>query len=412
MNDRRVIAAMVLSYALLGILMNSVGVVILQSLRHFAVSKAEASSLEACKDLSVVAASFLLASHLPRFGFRRAMVTTMAVIAAGSVAISLADDFWATRGFFVLTGLCFGAAKIATYASIGLLRQDRAGHASLTGFVEGMFMVGVLAGIWTFGWFIGHDGNGRDWLRVYWLIAALSALSALLWAAAPLDERLATPAADATAQPGWRVMAVLAALPATIAFLAAIFFYVLVEQSVGTWLPTFNAEVLHLPPAMSVQASTIYIAALAAGRLGASVALRRVGWVPLLLGCLAATALLVVTTLPLARGVTPRPDMGWLDAPAAAFVFPLIGVFMAPVYPTLCSAMLTTLPSDRHATMVGLIVIFSALGGTIGSFVTGLIFQQVSGATAFYLTLLPLGLIALALMAFARATHRAAETSA
>src|ERR1700754_815246 len=122
------IVALATSYAVLGLLMNSVGTVILQSIQHYGVTKPEAATLEACKDLSVVAASFLFAVNLPRFGFRRAQILVMLAIAGGALLMSVANSFFATQLFFVLTGLCFGVAKVATYASIGLLRPDRGGH--------------------------------------------------------------------------------------------------------------------------------------------------------------------------------------------------------------------------------------------------------------------------------------------
>ena len=397
------VAALVTSYALLGLLMNSVGTVILQSIAAYGVSKPHAATLEGCKDLSVVVASFLCATALPRFGFRRAQICVMIAVAAGSLAISAANSFLAMQVFFVLVGLCFGVAKVATYATIGLLRSDRERHASLTTLVEGIFMVGILAGIWLFGWFIGHDAGGRGWLSVYYVIAGLALASAALWSVTHLDES-ASRAIDGQATPGRRALLALIALPSTIAFLAAIFLYVLVEQSVGTWLPTFNNQVLHLPSAMSVQVSSIFIAALAVGRLGASGLVARLGWLRLLLGCLGIVALLVVATLPSTRGIVPRADMGWLDAPAAAYIFPLIGVFMAPIYPIVSSAVLSALPRDRHAAMVGLMVIFSALGGTIGSLITGLVFDRFSGQTAFYLVLVPLALIAVALVRLDRLT--------
>lgn len=402
-RSSRAIIALCLSYALLGLLMNSVGTVILQSVAHHGVSKPRAATLEACKDLSVVVASFLFATALPRFGFRRAQVTVALLIAAGSLAIAAADSFVAMQLFFVLVGLCFGTAKVATYASIGLLRPEREGHASLTVLIEGVFMVGILIGIWLFGWFIGRDASGHGWLGVYRLIAALAAGTAMLWWATPLDER----AAHAEAAPGRRAMLALLALPAIIAFLAAIFLYVLVEQSIGTWLPTFNREVLHLPAAMSVQASSIFVAALAVGRLGASPLVARLGWLRLLLGCLAGVAALVLLTLPSTRGLVPRADTGWLHAPAAAYLFPLIGVVMAPVYPIVSSVVLSALPRERHAAAVGLMVIFSALGGTIGSFITGLVFARFSGPVAFYLTLVPLAGIAVALVRLDRLTAQA-----
>lgn len=400
------VPALITSYALLGLLMNSVGTVILQSIAHYGVTKPQAATLEACKDLSVVVASFLFATALPRFGFRRAQIGVMLAVAAGALAISFANSFWAMQLFFVLVGLCFGIAKVATYSSIGLVRPDPARHASLTSLIEGVFMVGILAGIWLFGWFIGQDTTGQGWLGVYRVVAVLALATAILWWFADLDESAANAGQDRSGA-GYRDALALLALPSTIAFLAAIFLYVLIEQGVGTWLPTFNNQVLHLPGAMSVQASSIFIAALAVGRLSASGLVARLGWLRLLLGCLALIAALVLLTLPTTQGLRPRANMGWFDAPVAAYIFPLIGVFMAPIYPIVSSVVLSALPRERHAAMVGLMVIFSALGGTIGSFITGFTFDRFSGQTAFYLVLVPLVLIALALVRLERLTRKA-----
>jgi fucose permease len=390
----RIILTLALTYALLGLLMNSVGIVILQSITHFGATKLMGSTLEACKDLSVVAASFLLVAAVPAFGYRRTLITVLALMAAACFAASFATGFSAMQLLFVATGFSFGITKIATYSAIGLVARDPADHASITGIVEGVFMGGVLAGAWIFGWFI----DAGDWLRVYWLIAALCALMALSWLTIRFDESEAVagpPTASAAA--GWKEMLMLAVLPATVAILAVLFFYVLIEQAVGTWLPTFNREILHLPAAMSVQMSSIFVASLGVGRLLSGLVLRRVSWLPVLLACLAALALLIVAALPLAESARPRADMGWSNAPFAAYLFPLIGLFLAPIYPTICSVALSALPRHRHPAMIGLIVIFSALGGTIGSFLVGLLFQTLPGASAFYALLLPVLIVALML---------------
>ena len=395
----RTIVALALTYALLGLLMNSVGVVILQSIRHFDVTKVTASTLEACKDLSVVAASFLLATRVAAFGYRRALIGVLAVMAAVCFAASFSTGFVAMQALFVAIGLGFGVAKVATYSTIGLLAKDQADHASLTGSIEGVFMLGVLGGAWLFGWFIAQDGSSTDWLGVYRLIAAMCLAAALLWLTVKLDESAAEPD-EATA--GWGEMLKLAMLPSTIAILIGLFLYVLIEQGLGTWLPTFNSEVLHLPASTSVQMASIYVAALALGRLVSGLVLRRIDWLPVLLACLAAVAVLVVAMLPLARGVEPAIEPGWRNAPLLAFTFPLIGFFLAPIYPTICSVALSAMPKRQHPTLVGLIVIFSALGGTIGSMITGLLFQTLPGEHAFYFVLLPAALIALLLVKIRR----------
>src|SRR3546814_10631828 len=50
----------------------------------------------------------------------------------------------------------------------------------------------------------------------------------------------------------------LAARPLVLLFVLSAMLYVLIEQSIGTWLPTFNNEVLRLPNAMSVQMASAF----------------------------------------------------------------------------------------------------------------------------------------------------------
>jgi fucose permease len=178
--------------------------------------------------------------------------------------------------------------------------------------------------------------------------------------------------------------------PAVIVFVASAFLYVLIEQGIGTWLPTFNNEVLHLPQDMSVQATSIFAAALAAGRIGAGLILRRVHWYWLLNVCIVGMGALIVLTLPATRGLEPQANLTWSSAPLAAFILPMIGLFLAPIYPAINSVILSSLPRERHAAMAGLIVVFSALGGTTGSLITGQTFARFGGETAFLLSLAPM----------------------
>ena len=54
--------------------------------------------------------------------------------------------------------------------------------------------------------------------------------------------------------------------------------------------------------------------------------------------------------------------------------------------------------------MTGLIVVFSALGGTTGSVITGFIFDKFSGQHAFYLTLIPICLLLISVTLFKKMT--------
>jgi fucose permease len=82
----------------------------------------------------------------------------------------------------------------------------------------------------------------------------------------------------------------------------------------------------------------------------------------------------------------------------------LIGLFLAPVYPSINSAILTSLPKPKHGLMSGLIIIFSALGGTTGSVIMGYVFDadKTGGQKAFYFSLIPILILIVCLFLFKR----------
>jgi len=392
MNRTRMIVALILTYMIFAMLLNSVGTVILQVVQGFGVSKGQASTLEAFKDLPIAIASFLVASALPRLGYRKAMMLGLAMVSLACMSMPLLQAFWATKLMFATVGIAFALTKVSVYSSIGLLTDNARTHAGLTSMVEGWFMIGILASAWLFAAFINPDSSGDSvWLDVYWVIAGLCVLVIGLLALSSMDESQSRD--DSAMGQSFAEMFRLLTRPLVLVFLVSAFLYVLMEQAINTWLPTFNREILHLPTTLSVQTASIFAGSLALGRLGAGIILRYISWFHLLCACVLGMALLVLLALPLAAGLHPTPDVHWGNAPLAAYVFPLIGLLMAPIYPAINSVVLSALPKSRHAAMTGLIVVFSALGGTTGSLITGQLFAHFDGSRAFYLLLAPMGLL-------------------
>ena len=388
-------AALALAYLIFAVLLNSVGTVILQSTEYFHVGKLAGSSLEASKDLTIAVVSFAVASYLPRLGYRRGMMAALALVALACAAMPVVDAFWWTRLLFVAVGIGFAVVKVATYCAIGLLATEPRAHASLLNLIEGVFMVGVLSGFWLFSAFIDPDRPAR-WLEVYWWLAGGCGVAILLLAVSRLDESAAAGTTAPTPRAALAAMRALATEPLTITFIVAVFCYVLIEQGIGSWLPTFNRQLLHLSTPMSIQAASIFAGGLAIGRLGAGAIVRATGWFPLLIGCFVGMAVLIVAALPLAQLAPAATVTRWADAPWAALMFPLVGIFMAPIYPAINSAVLSAIPSSRQSPMVGLIIVFSALGGTAGSFIVGRTLAMTGDTSAFYLLLLPLAALGMA----------------
>ncbi|WP_444894233.1 MFS transporter [Microbulbifer sp. TRSA001] len=410
MKNQRILLSLFAIYFVFAILLNSVGTVILQVINTYGVSKSAASVLEGFKDIPIGIVSFLIASQLPRLGFKRAMLTGLVIVTLACIAMPLLPGFWTAKLLFLSVGVAFALVKVAAYSTVGLLAQGRSAHASLLNTLEGVFMVGVLSGYWLFSAFIDSSNQGSTaWLNVYWVLAVVCVIAFVLLWCTELDESGAR-IEEASPKQDFIAMIKLMAKPLVYIYVISVFFYVLIEQGIGSWLPTFNNEILKLPAAMSVQAASIFAAGLALGRLGAGVMMRKVHWYPMLNVCLVAMGLLVVVSLPLASNIVANPDVNWLSAPVAAFVLPLIGLFMAPVYPAINSVMLSSLPTHQHSAMTGLLVIFSALGGTTGSLITGSVFEAFDGQVAFYLSLVPITVILITLFFFRRAVERGDET--
>ncbi|WP_218353846.1 MFS transporter [Alteromonas lipotrueiana] len=397
-----IIVAIAVCYFVFAIMLNSVGTVILQAINSFGVSKPEASTLEGFKDLSIAIVSFAVASFIPRVGYKLALLTGLLMVAIICAMTPVIASFWVIQLLFAVVGTAFALVKVSVYAIIGQLSNDTRGHSSLMNTIEGIFMLGVLSGYWIFSAFIDQqDSASLSWLNVYYLLGAITLIAIGLVVLAPISK----PSADASQEPASKAfidMLRLTYQPLVLIFVISIFLYVLIEQGIGSWLPTFNREVLGLPVAVSIQITSIFAIALAVGRLSAGAILTRVHWYPFLNSCLAGMAAIIVLSLPLAEKVDETMIHNWSDAPLAAFLIPLIGLMMAPLYPVINSVMLSALPKKQHAPMTGLIVVFSALGGTTGSIFTGYIFDAMGGQQAFYFSLVPIAGILISLYFFRR----------
>jgi len=406
----RIKLSLFLNYFVFAILLNSVGTVILQVQNNYGVSESSASVLEAFKDLTIAIVSFLVASYITRIGYKRAMLIALAFVTGACLLMPAVGGFAMSKLLFATVGASFALIKVSVYATIGIITKDKQEHASFMSFIESFFMVGILCGYFIFSAFVDdNDPLSAAWLQVYYLLAGISAIAFLLLLTTPLDE------SSVHAEPGKPITADFAEMFGLLAqmlvvvFIISAFFYVLIEQSIMSWLPTFNNKVLLLPTTLSIQMASILAASTALGRFLAGVLLRKTHWYAVLMVCLLAAALLVLAAMPLAQGVDGSAVVGWGDAPLAAFIFPLIGLLLAPIYPAINSAVLSALPARMHGPMSGLIVIFSALGGTTGSMLTGAVFQKFGGQTAFYFSLVPITILAASLFFFNKLQKRALE---
>lgn len=403
MKNWKIKASLFLNYFVFAILLNSVGTVILQVQNNYGITQGSASILEAFKDLSIAVVSFLVSSYITRIGYKNAMLIALGFVTLVCFIMPFTASFLTTKLLFAAVGSGFALIKMSVYSTIGLVTKDEKEHISLMNFIESFFMVGILTGYFIFSYFVDNNNpQSTSWLKVYYVLGAISLLAFLLLLSAPLDESSVKDQQNSSLIADFGKMFSLMVSPIVLVFIFCAFFYVLIEQSIMSWLPTFNNKVLLLPAALSIQMASILAGSTALGRFLAGMVLKKFNWYLVLAACLILSATLVLVAIPLAKNGTGHPITGWSTAPVAAFIFPLIGLLIAPVYPAINSVILSTLPVQKHGLMSGLIIIFSALGGTTGSIITGHIFEKYDGQTAFYFSLIPMTILIICLFIFRR----------
>lgn len=403
MQNWQIKISLFLNYFVFAILLNSVGTVILQVQNNYGITQGSASILEAFKDLSIAIASFLVASYIARIGYKRSMLLALAFVIIACLLMPLIGGFAMTKILFAVTGVSFALIKVSVYSTIGLVTNNKKDHASFMNFIESFFMIGILAGYFIFSAFVdnAHPAS-TSWLKVYYLLAGISAVAFVLLLTARLDESSVKEEEGKTFINDFSDMVKLAIRPLVLVFIISAFFYVLIEQSIMSWLPTFNSQVLHLATKLSIQMASILAISTAIGRFIAGFLLRKIHWLAVIITCLVLAGVLVLLVVPLASQIHVTSIDSWLKAPFVAYMFPLIGLLLAPVYPAINSVILSSLPLRQHGPMSGLIVIFSALGGTTGSIITGHIFEAYGGQTAFYFSLVPIVILIVSLLFFNR----------
>ena len=403
MQNWKIKTSLFLNYFVFAILLNSVGTVILQVQQNFGVSESAASTLEAFKDLSIAAVSFLISSYIVRIGYKNAMLIALGFISVICFIMPFTASFLTTKLLFAAVGSSFALIKMSVYSTIGLVTKNEKEHISLMNFIESFFMIGILTGYFIFSYFVDDTNpQSTQWLNVYYLLGGISLAAFLLLLSASLDESSIQAKEQKSMLEEFKEMFKLMVKPIVLVFVLCAFFYVLIEQSIMSWLPTFNNKVLLLPAALSIQMASILAGSTALGRFFAGLVLKKLNWLIVLISCLVLAAALVLVAIPLAEKTTGQPITGWASAPIAAFVFPMIGLLLAPIYPAVNSVILSTLPTKQHGLMSGLIIIFSALGGTTVSIITGNIFEHYDGKQAFYFSLIPMAILIVCLFLFNR----------
>ena len=402
MKNLGIKVSLFLIYFVFAALLNSVGILIERSIELYDVSKPDAAILEPFKDLSIAFMAFLVGSFLPKLGFKRSMLISLTVVFFACLGMYFGNSFWSVKLLFLATGLSFAVVKVAVFALIGYITDSKKSHSSLMNLIETVFMLGIIFMYIVFPLFI-DENDENAWLRGYLLMAFIIAIAFIIILFSKFNIETGSSEEEKN---DFKAMLKLFSKPIVWVFAAFAFFYVMTEQGIMTWLPTFNKETLKLDAKLGSQMAVLLMISIALGRFLTGILVKSIKWLYISVASVILAVILVLLVLPLAENVEVTTINSIADLPAVSYLFPLIGLFLAPLYQLINSTVLTSVDKSIHSSLAGILTFFSAVGGTVGSFLIGSLFDTLGGDKVFYLSLIPFGIILLSLFLVNRITTK------
>lgn len=394
MKNLGIKVSLFLIYFVFAALLNSVGILVERSQEVYGVLKADAAILEPFKDLSIAIVSFIIGSFLPKIGYKKGMLISLGAVFIGCLGMYIGNSFWAVKLLFACVGMSFAIVKVAVYALIGFVTDSKKGHSQMMSLIETVFMIGIIFMYVVFPLFF-DENDENAWLRGYLLMAVIIAISFLFILFSKFD--IEVKQSGKSLKDDISAMFKLFLSPLIWTFAIFAFFYVMTEQGIMTWLPTFNKEALHLVPKLATQMAVILMLSYAVGRFLTGLLVKYVKWIYIAIVGIILAATLVLIVLPMAENVSVHQVSTMADLPLVSYLFPMIGLFLAPLYPLVSSTILSAVEKEHHSPLAGILVFFSAVGGTSGSLIIGFMFDKFGGNKVFYLSLIPMTIILIVL---------------
>ena len=380
----RIALPLKISFLIFSMVLNCMGIIILQ-LSEENISYTNLGFLEAFKDLPIAIVSLFAATFINRFGSKISLIFSLSTVAVCSLLLPFVGGFWFFKLWFAIIGISFSVAKISVY---GILRNtilEEIPLAKVMSSVEASFMIGIFVVNIGFGWLISSEYSDY-WKFGFWIIALLAVINILLLLNAQIGKD-----ADSSKLFSFREVSGFFSKKYFLFFLI-IFAIVFIEQNFNSWLPSFYKKHLNVNSFFALQASAFLALFSYIGRIITSRIIQHFSLAKYFIGCTVA----ILGMLFLFQALVTN---GYLQI--TLYIFPLIGLFLSPLYPVISSQMITNIGKTEIHLFTSLIVIFSSLGSSVGSIIMSYVFEfEYGGYYALFISGAVFGLLFLSFIYF------------
>lgn len=350
-----------LTFLIFSMVLNCMGIVILQ-LSEANITYEKLGFLESFKDLPIAFISLFAVNFISKTGTKRALISALIIVGICSCLLPFVEDFWFYKVWFAIIGTCFAVGKICVFGIIRNNISDEKSLAKMMNSVEASFMIGIFIVNTGFGWLISSRYSGY-WKFGFLSISVLCAVTIFLFSKLNISETQKTDSKNLISELSVFVK------PATVVFLFVIFFIVFVEQGFNSWLPSFYKNHLNVNSFFALQATSFLALFSYAGRTLTANIIQRFSLSRYYILCL----FLIIGVLMIILGIQYFDSV---NSSIILFLFPVIGLFLAPLYPVINSKMIAQIDKEKINLFTSLIVIFSSLGSSLSSIIMAVLFEK------------------------------------
>lgn len=348
-----------LTFLIFSMVLNCMGIVILQ-LSEAKITYDKLGFLESFKDLPIAFISLFAVNFISKTGTKKSLILALTIVGICSLILPFVEVFWFYKVWFAIIGACFAIGKICVFGIIRNNISDEKSLAKTMNSVEASFMIGIFVVNIGFGWVISSQFS-EFWKFGFLSISVLSAITIFLFSKLPVSE----PEKMKNENIFKEVAGI--ANPLIIIFLGVVFSIVFIEQSFNSWLPSFYKNHLKVNSFFALQASSFLALFSYIGRTVTANVIQRFSLPKYYILCLSS----IVIVLLIIIGIQ---FSGMDDSKILLFLFPVIGLFLSPLYPVINSKMITTIDKSKANVFTSLIVIFSSLGSSVSSIIMSVLF--------------------------------------
>lgn len=350
-----------LTFLIFSMVLNCMGIVILQ-LSEANITYEKLGFLESFKDLPIAFISLFAVNFISRIGTKKALILALSIVGICTTILPFVEVFWFYKVWFAIIGTCFAIGKICVFGIIRNNISDEKSLAKIMNTVEASFMIGIFIVNTGFGWLISSQYS-EFWKFGFLSITLLSAITIFLFSKLEITEP------EKVQKKGLISELSSFANPLIITFLGVVFFIVFVEQSFNSWLPSFYKNHLQVNSFFALQATSFLALFSYAGRTITANIIHQFSLSKYYIICLS----LIIAVLAIILGIQFFDSQ---NSQALLFLFPVIGLFLAPLYPVINSKMIAQVNKEKANLFTSLIVIFSSLGSSVSSIIMSLLFGK------------------------------------